>query len=120
MAQPLLIPYPENATIQELKQVSRISSSETATRCTAIQMLLAGAGRQLVCDTLLVTNRILRKWINRFISKNDQYLDYGQCLMASKNIDQMAWMATKIFATIFARFKSYRKNLAYNESTLVQ
>ena len=40
MAQPLLIPYPENATIQELKQVSRISSSETATRCTAIQMLL--------------------------------------------------------------------------------
>ena len=59
MAQPLLIPCPENATIQELKQVSRISSSETATRCTAIQMLLAGAGRQLVCDTLLVTNRIL-------------------------------------------------------------
>ena len=49
MAQPLLIPYPENATIQELKQVSRISSSETATRCTAIQMLLAGASRQLVC-----------------------------------------------------------------------
>jgi hypothetical protein len=49
MAQPLLIPCPENATIQELKQVSRISSSETATRCTAIQMLLAGAGRQLVC-----------------------------------------------------------------------
>jgi len=31
--------------------------------------------------------------------------------MASKNIDQMAWMATKIFATIFARFKFYRKNL---------
>ena len=31
----------------------------------------------------------------------------------------MAWLATKIFATIFARFKSYRKNLAYNESTLV-
>ncbi len=61
MAQPLLIPCPENATIQELKQVSRISSSETATRCTAIQMLLAGAGRQLVCDTLLVTNRILER-----------------------------------------------------------
>ena len=82
MAQPLLIPCPENETIQELKQVSRISYSETATRCTAIQMLLAGTGRQLVCDTLLVTNRILRKWITRF--------------------------------------KSYRKNLAYYESTLVQ
>ena len=40
MAQPLLIPYPENATIQELKRVSRISSIETVTRCTAIQMLL--------------------------------------------------------------------------------
>ena len=85
MARPLLIPYPENATIQELKQVSRISSSETATRCTAIQ-----------------------------------YLDYGQCLMASKSVYQMAWMATKVFATIFTRFKSYRKNLAHNESTLVQ
>ncbi|MGV7224473.1 MAG: hypothetical protein ACQ9MH_23525 [Nitrospinales bacterium] len=55
-----------------------------------------------------------------FISKNDQYLDYVQCLMASKSVDQMAWMATKVFATIFTRFKSYRKNLAYNESTLVQ
>ena len=66
MARPLLIPDPENAPIQELKQVSRMGSNETATRCTAIQMLLAGASRELVRDALLVTNRALRKWINRF------------------------------------------------------
>jgi len=66
MARPLLIPYPENASIEELKQVARIGSSETAIRCSAIQMLLAGADRELVCNSLLITNRALRKWINRF------------------------------------------------------
>ena len=65
MARALLIPDPQNASIEELKQLSRIGSSETATRCTAIQMLLAGADRELVCDALLVTNRALRKWIKR-------------------------------------------------------
>ena len=64
MARALLIPDPENASIEELKQLSRIGSSETATRCTAIQMLLAGASRELVCDALLVTNRALRKLMN--------------------------------------------------------
>ena len=68
MARPLLIPNPENATLEELKQISRIGSNQTATRCTAIQMLLAGANRDLVCNALLVTNRALRKWINRFQS----------------------------------------------------
>ena len=73
MARPLLIPNPENATLEELKQISRIGSNQTATRCTAIQMLLAGANRDFVCNALLVTNRALRKWINRFncISKTD-------------------------------------------------
>ena len=54
MARPLLIPDAQNATIEELKQVSRVASNETATRCTAIQMLLAGASRELVRDALLV------------------------------------------------------------------
>jgi len=58
--------HPENATIEELKQVSRVGSNETATRCSAIQMLLTGIDRQLVCKAMLVTNRALRKWINRF------------------------------------------------------
>ena len=66
MARALLKPDPENASIEELKQLSRIGSSETATRCTAIQMLLAGISRELVRDALLVSNRALRKWINRF------------------------------------------------------
>jgi transposase len=66
MARALLKPDPQNASIEELKQVSRIGSSETATRCTAIQMLLAGISRQLVRDALLVSNRALRKWINCF------------------------------------------------------
>ena len=43
MARPLLIANPENATIDALKQVSRVGSNETATRCVAIQMLLAAA-----------------------------------------------------------------------------
>ncbi|WP_155325413.1 COG3415 family protein [Desulfosarcina ovata] len=66
MARPLLIPNPENATINDLKQVSRAGSNETATRCTAIQILLAGAERGLVCSALLVTDRALIKWINAF------------------------------------------------------
>jgi hypothetical protein len=35
MARPLRIANPENATIEELKQVSQVGSNETATRCTA-------------------------------------------------------------------------------------
>ena len=66
MARPLLTPNPENATIEELKQLARVGSSETAACCTAIQMLLAGADRELVCKALLITNRGLRKWINLF------------------------------------------------------
>jgi transposase len=66
MARALLKPDPGNASIEQLKQVSRIGSSETATRCTAIQMLLAGISRQSVRDALLVSNRALRKWINCF------------------------------------------------------
>ena len=72
MARALLIPNSENATIEELKQVSRVGSTETAIRCTAIQMLLAGVDRELVCSSLLVTNRGLRKWINSF---NDSGVD---------------------------------------------
>jgi hypothetical protein len=54
MARPLLIADPENATIEELKQVCRVGTNETATRCTAIQMLLAGIDRELVCKALFV------------------------------------------------------------------
>jgi len=43
-----------------------VGSNETGARCSAIQMLLAGIARELVCKALLVTNRALRKWINRF------------------------------------------------------
>ncbi|MGD8962809.1 MAG: hypothetical protein PVH43_09865 [Desulfobacterales bacterium] len=66
MARPFRIANPENATIKALKQVCRVGSIETATRCTVIQMLLAGANRNHVCDTLFVTNRAIRKWINQF------------------------------------------------------
>ncbi len=118
MAQPLLIPYPENATIQELKQVSRISSSETATRCTAIQMLLAGASRQLVCDTLLDTNRILRKWINCFnhsgvdglivkkrpgrmtIIKEHQVLELADLIDQPQQADRTFWTAKAFYGYI--------------------
>ena len=45
MARHLLEPNPHNATIEELKDTDRIGSSETALRCTAIQMLLVGINR---------------------------------------------------------------------------
>ena len=48
MARPLLMAHPENATIEELKQISRVGSNETATRCSAMQMLLAGVDRKLL------------------------------------------------------------------------
>ena len=57
MARPLLIADPQNASIEELKQVSRVGCTETAARCTASQMLLAGIDRELVCNALLVTHR---------------------------------------------------------------
>jgi transposase len=63
MRRPLLSPHPHNVRIEELKQVCRLGSNHTATRCSAIQMLLAGADRQLVCYALLVTNCALRKWM---------------------------------------------------------
>lgn len=66
MARSLLIPNPENATMKELKAVARIGSNETATRCAAIQMLLAGIERDLVCKALIITDRALRKWIRLF------------------------------------------------------
>jgi hypothetical protein len=36
MAQPLLIAHRENESFEELKQVCRVGSNETATRCSAI------------------------------------------------------------------------------------
>jgi transposase len=66
MARRLLEPNAENATIEELKEAARVGSSETALRCTAIQLLITGIRRQKVSEALLVTNRALRKWINAF------------------------------------------------------
>jgi len=66
MAQRLLTPNPENASIIDLKGLVRVGSGETALRCTAIQMLIVGITREQVCQALLVTDRALRKWINAF------------------------------------------------------
>jgi len=64
MVRPLRIPDSQNATIKELKPVSRVGSNETAIPCTAIYMLLAGIDRELVCNALFANKRALRKWIN--------------------------------------------------------
>ena len=66
MAQRLLTPNPENASLLDLKALARVGSSETALRCTAIQMLIAGISREQLCQALLVTARAVRKWINAF------------------------------------------------------
>jgi len=60
MAWPLPIPHRENATIEDLKQDSRVGCNETAIRCSAIQMLLAGVDRDLICKALLVTKCAFR------------------------------------------------------------
>jgi hypothetical protein len=77
MVRPVLIPDPENATIEERKQVSRLGSNEAATRCSAIQMLLAGADRQLFCRAVLVTHRthlltMKARWFNNHVCKSGE------------------------------------------------
>jgi transposase len=66
MAPKRLEPNADNASIHELKEAARVGSSETAIRCTAIQMLTVGIGREQVCQALLVTERSIRKWIKLF------------------------------------------------------
>jgi transposase len=69
MAKRLLKPNSENSNLMELKNTARIGSSETALRCTAIQMLLVGVSREKVCEALLITERSLTTWINLFNEK---------------------------------------------------
>ena len=66
MARPRTEPNPENASLQSLKETARVGSSETALRCTAIQMLITSLSREQVCAALLVTERALLKWIHAF------------------------------------------------------
>jgi len=66
MARPRTVPNPENASIHELKEASRVGTFETATRCTAIQMLVTGITREQVCKSLEVSMRALQKWILLF------------------------------------------------------
>ena len=72
MARPRINPSPDNGSIEELKAVSRIGSSETAQRCTAIQFLLTGVPRENVCAALMVTERAVRKWVKAY---NDKGID---------------------------------------------
>jgi hypothetical protein len=84
MARALLIPNAHNATIEELKLVSRVGSNETASRCTAFQMLLAGADRTLVCNALpyspdlnpieRIWLKIKASWFNNYVCKNEKQL----------------------------------------------
>jgi transposase len=123
MARALLIPNSENATIEELKQVSRVGSTETAIRCTAIQMLLAGADRELVCSSLLVTNRALRKWINSFndsgvdglivkkrpgrmtIIKDQQALELSDLIDQPQQADRTFWTARAFHGYISKQYQ---------------
>jgi len=66
MARSPLKPNPENSNMLELKNAARVGSSETALRCTAIQMLLTGIEREQVMQALIVSERSLRTWIKSF------------------------------------------------------
>lgn len=72
MARPLLIPNPDNGSLAELKETARVGTSETALRCSALQMLIVGISREQVCNALIVTPRAVRKWIKAF---NDKGVD---------------------------------------------
>ena len=72
MARPRIYPFPFNGNIEELKALSRVGSSETAQRCTALQFLLTGVPRENVCEALMVTDRAVRKWIKAY---NDRGVD---------------------------------------------
>jgi transposase len=123
MARALLIPNPENATIEELKQVARVGSIETAIRCTAIQMLLAGADRPLVCSSVLVTDRALRKWINAFntsgadglivnkrpgrmaIIKDQQAIELSELIDQPQRADRTFWTAKAFHGYISQQYQ---------------
>ena len=66
MARTFLKPNPENASVYELREASRVGTFETATRCTAIQFLILGSSREQVCKALLVSVRSLQNWIKAF------------------------------------------------------
>lgn len=69
MGRPRIYPNPENGTLEDLKEASRVGSIETAQRCTAIQLLLSEVPRKAVCKALIVTERAVRKWIKAFNEK---------------------------------------------------
>ena len=66
MARALIRPNPDNVDLCELREVIRIGSTETAERCTAIQMLLLGTSREQTCKALIVTQSALFNWIKAF------------------------------------------------------
>jgi hypothetical protein len=120
MARALWIANPENATIEALKQVSRLGSIETATRCTAIQMLLAGANRDLFCNARLATNRALRKWINRF----NRCGDHGPIVkkrpgrMSIIDVSCKEYKIERIWLTMKARW--FNNDVCKNEQQLIE
>lgn len=111
MGRPRIYPIPENGTLEELKEASRVGSPETSTRCTAIQFLLADVPRENVCQALLITDRALRKWIKAFnekgvdgliakkrpgrtaFFKDEQAKEFAQLIECPEKADRTFWTA---------------------------
>ncbi len=88
-------------------------------------MLLVGDDGQLGCNALLVTNRALRRWINRFNQCGVDGLIVKKrpgkmAIIGDQQAPQLAQLATCVLAAIFVRSQPYRTHLADDESTLVQ
>ena len=66
MVRERLEPIAENSSLWELKEVSRVGSTETAVRCSALQMLIVGIERSQVCQALMVSDKSVRNWIKAF------------------------------------------------------
>lgn len=66
MAQPLILPNPENATLAELHTAAAAGSVATAKRCLAIIMLLTGSPREQVLRAAEASEASVRRWVQAF------------------------------------------------------
>ena len=66
MPQRLLQPNPENASLAELRTAMDVGSSTTSRRCLAMLLLIMGASRAQVLETVEKTEDTVRNWIKRF------------------------------------------------------
>ena len=107
----LIQPNPENATLAELRTAIDLGSSTTRTRCLAILLLIMGAARRQVVETVEKTEDTLRNWIKRFNNSGidglienrpgaprkiprEKAAELREAILQPENIGRTFWTAT--------------------------